>query len=105
MRPVTLILLHMPPCYGASLTRYYGSPDLFRTHLALASGGGGGGGANHKTQKKTGFFPIHDCYCPMHYMEPHSFSITDLELVVPSAEFRKRITDFHTSKHIHSFQK
>jgi len=44
MRPVTLILLHMPPCYGASLTRYYGSPDLFRTHLALASGGGGGGG-------------------------------------------------------------
>jgi hypothetical protein len=56
MRPVTLILLHMPPCYGASLTRYYGSPDLFRTHLALASGGGGEGGQIIRHKKKPDSF-------------------------------------------------
>jgi hypothetical protein len=33
------------------------------------------------------------------YMQPHSFSISNLVLAVPSTEIHEWITDLYTSKH------
>ena len=52
---------------------------------------------NQTSAKKRRFLPL---YCSLHYMQPHSFSISDLELAIPSTDILRWITDFHTSKQI-----
>ncbi len=66
------------------------------TCLPLLASKGNRGGANHMKAKQMWFSSLLLFHA---FMQPHSFSISNLVLAVPSTYIHEWITDLYTSKH------